>query len=483
MSDPNACEDKTKIGFSIETQIRNKDTFFQKRYECDPKSFVNTGTLIIERETGFFQNTNTKTEIKLKDNTSHQTIQENEKQKEKVSQNNQEESLSKREDKNKNKNKNKNDNIIEDENENENKVILIKNETLPLNHPIILQFLTQFQNEILNFKLHRKELQKLSKNPPSPLSFEDICNKLKNNEFKNVVVMCGAGISVAAGIPDFRSPNGLYKQLDGYQLPYPEAIFDIRYFKKNPFPFFKLSKKLFPGNFVPTKTHYFFKLLQKKGILRRIFTQNIDTLERVAGISDQYLVEAHGSFGKATCVKCQKKYGPNYIKPIIFRDQIPKCVNCDGIVKPDIVFFGESVPKRFRNLKNIDFPKADLLLIIGTSLVVQPFCSLIEDVSPSCPRLLINRETVRKFSSEFNIFTQIFGGEGGGGFKFDLEDNYRDIKWIGECDNGIQKMIDNCGWNQEFDELLKERDILLKKQKNGEGGGIKMHKCDIKEKD
>lgn len=89
--------------------------------------------------------------------------------------------------------------------------------------------------------------------------------------------MAGAGISTSAGVPDFRSPvTGLYASLEKYDLPYPEAIFDIQYFLRHPQPFYKLYEELFPdgSKYKPTLTHCFIKLLEQKGKLLRVFTQN-----------------------------------------------------------------------------------------------------------------------------------------------------------------------------------------------------------------
>ncbi|KAJ3049106.1 NAD-dependent protein deacetylase sirtuin-2, partial [Quaeritorhiza haematococci] len=132
-------------------------------------------------------------------------------------------------------------------------------------------------------------------------SLRAIATYIKSHNARNIIVMTGAGISTSAGIPDFRSPGtGLYDNLRKYNLPYPEAIFDISYFRSSPEPFFTLARELYPGNFRPTLCHYFIRLLAEKGLLRRNYTQNIDTLERVAGVSTELLVEAHGSFGSAT---------------------------------------------------------------------------------------------------------------------------------------------------------------------------------------
>lgn len=119
----------------------------------------------------------------------------------------------------------------------------------------------------------------------------------------------------AAGIPDFRSPgSGLYHNLEKYDLPDPLAIFELDFFCKNPKPFFALAKELFPGRFKPTKSHYFIRLLHEKGYLLRHLTQNIDTLERVAGIPEEKIVEAHGSFHQGHCLECKKEYSLEWMK-------------------------------------------------------------------------------------------------------------------------------------------------------------------------
>lgn len=113
------------------------------------------------------------------------------------------------------------------------------------------------------------------------------------------MLQAGAGISVSAGIPDFRSPDtGLYSQLQRYNLPWPEAVFDIRYFRHDPNPFCTLAKELWPeyGKHAPTPAHHFLRLLSDKGLLLTVFTQNIDGLEQMAGVPAHKVVHAHGSF-------------------------------------------------------------------------------------------------------------------------------------------------------------------------------------------
>lgn len=148
---------------------------------------------------------------------------------------------------------------------------------------------------------------------------------------------------LGAGIPDFRSPGtGLYDNLQKYNLPYPEAIFSIQYYRNNPEPFVSLAKELWPGiTFSPTLTHSFLRLLCDKGMLRRLYTQNIDGLEFLAGIPDDKLVECHGHFRTAACIDCKKVADADVVKQtIVIEGETPICTNCGGNVKPDIGMCG-----------------------------------------------------------------------------------------------------------------------------------------------
>eukprot|EP00298_Acanthocystis_sp_HF-20_P018283 c21932_g1_i2.p1 GENE.c21932_g1_i2~~c21932_g1_i2.p1 ORF type:complete len:461 (+),score=215.73 c21932_g1_i2:107-1489(+) len=270
---------------------------------------------------------------------------------------------------------------------------------------------------------------------------------LSNSPPNSVVVMVGAGISVSAGIPDFRTPGtGLYDNLQKYNLPSPESVFDIGYFSQNPKAFFSLAKEMWPENFTPTPTHYFIKLLQEKGLLRRCFTQNIDTLERIAGIDPELLVEAHGSFGEATCIKCHQKQTKEWIKKMLFeKNQNPViCPSCEkGFVKPDIVFFGEELPERFSVKIKEDLPNASLLIVMGTSLKVYPFAGIVNMVPPTCPRLLINMNLVG-----------LRLPQSPSGFRFEESDNYRDVALVGTCDDGVKILSELCGWKKELESLI-----------------------------
>ena len=198
-----------------------------------------------------------------------------------------------------------------------------------------------------------------------------------------ILVVSGAGVSVAAGIPDFRSPGtGLYDNLQKYNLPYPEAVFELKFYQRNPHPFLNLAKELWPSGrkYAPTLTHSFLALLADKRRLLRIYTQNIDGLEFVARIPEPLLVECHGHFRTASCLKCKTPADPTQVERTILHGngQIPTCAipKCAGYVKPDIVFFGENLPDRFHSLWKHDTGAADLCLVLGTSLQVAPVSQL-----------------------------------------------------------------------------------------------------------
>ncbi|KAM3654722.1 NAD-dependent protein deacetylase sirtuin-2 isoform 1-T1 [Ammospiza maritima maritima] len=299
------------------------------------------------------------------------------------------------------------------------------------------------------------------------LSLAGVGRFIKSDRCKNIVCMVGAGISTSAGIPDFRSPGtGLYSNLQSYNLPYPEAIFEIGFFKKHPEPFFALARELYPGQFKPTVCHYFMRLLQDKGLLLRCYTQNIDTLERVAGLDPELLVEAHGTFFTSHCLRasCRQSYSLAWMRERIFSSLVPKCEKCQGLVKPDIVFFGENLPSRFFALLESDFGKVDLLLIMGTSLQVQPFASLISRVPTNTPRLLINKEKTGQSDPLMSLM-------GFGGMDFDSDKAYRDVAWLGDCDSGCLALAELLGWKEELEELVRREHAAIDAKAGDRDGG------------
>src|SRR5690554_435430 len=204
---------------------------------------------------------------------------------------------------------------------------------------------------------------------------------------KNILVFTGAGISTSSGILDFRSENGLYSLLSkNTDLPYPEAIFDIQYFKKNPKPFFSLAKNMLELHAKPTKCHHLVAELEKRNQISLVLTQNIDMLHQAAG--SKKVLECHGSFMTAHCLDCHSAYNLSDYKQRVLNDLIPYC-NCGGIIKPDITFFGENLPSAFYNLLQHP-PAIDLVLILGSSLNVQPAAGFALEMAKKAPSILVN---------------------------------------------------------------------------------------------
>ncbi|KJZ74858.1 NAD-dependent protein deacetylase hst2-1 [Hirsutella minnesotensis 3608] len=262
-----------------------------------------------------------------------------------------------------------------------------------------------------------------------------VAEYISSGQKKRIVVLTGAGISTAAGIPDFRSPKtGLYNNLARLNLPYAEAVFDIDYFREHPEPFYVLAQELYPGKFHPTVSHAFIALLARKGLLQMLFTQNIDCLERAAGVPAEKIIEAHGSFATQRCVDCKAEFPDDKMREHVFAGKVPRCAGtaCNGIVKPDIVFFGESLPSAFGQNSH-QVAMADVVLILGTSLSVYPFAGLPEMARADIPRILFNMERVGRIGNRAD-----------------------DVVELGPCDDGIRKLADALGWRDELERLWRD---------------------------
>jgi NAD-dependent SIR2 family protein deacetylase len=267
----------------------------------------------------------------------------------------------------------------------------------------------------------------------APKEIHQLAQLIQDGKANKIVVLSGAGVSVAAGIPDFRTPGtGLYDNLAKYNLPFPEAVFDVEFYRNNPIPFISLAKEIWPGmTHSPTLTHSFLKLLSDRKLLLRNYSQNIDGLEFLAEIPADELVECHGHFRTASCTGCGKVADGDQVKHTILKGEAPTCENkhCKDPVKPDIVFFGESLPDRFHQLLQKDLKQADLLLIMGTSLQVAPV-SLIPNMV-SCPRVLFNRDLVLRMKKK-DVFVE------------------------GDCDTNVELLCSLLGWDKELLEQNKK---------------------------
>ena len=186
---------------------------------------------------------------------------------------------------------------------------------------------------------------------------------------KCVGCLTGAGVSTLCGIPDFRGPQGLYKQ------PNAERIFDIDWFDRDPSVYYNGCAELVYGldKFQPGPVHKALKRLEDMGKLAGIATQNIDMLHQKAGSSNVY--EVHGSPILHHCRRCGDEKTFDEIMAMLKDGGIPKCT-CGGAYKPDITFFGESLPEEaFRSAQELAI-RSDVFLVLGTSLTVFPAAGL-----------------------------------------------------------------------------------------------------------
>lgn len=185
----------------------------------------------------------------------------------------------------------------------------------------------------------------------------------------NIVFFGGAGVSTASGLRDFKGENGLYKEK--YNKP-TEYYLSASCFYKEPEVFYKFYKEnMNTLNVKPNLIHFYLAELERVGKLKTIITQNIDGLHQKAGSKN--VLEIHGTTYKNHCIKCGKEYSAEYVFNSL---NIPKCI-CGGIIKPDVILYGEMLPEEY--LLAVSYINdAETLIVAGTSLTVEPACSLIK---------------------------------------------------------------------------------------------------------
>lgn len=238
-------------------------------------------------------------------------------------------------------------------------------------------------------------------------------------------------------------------------LPEAHAIFDIAYFRQDPKPFYALARELYPGKYRPTLAHVFIKLLHDKGRLLKHFSQNIDCLEREAGLPAESIIEAHGSFASQHCIDCGAPYPSDLMKAAIDAADVPLCLECGGFVKPDIVFFGEALPEEFF-LHRLLPAAADLCIVMGTSLSVFPFAGLPARCREDVPRVLINSERVGELGSRPN-----------------------DVLLLGDCDAGVRKFAQALGWLEELEALWEHTKPATIKSQEAEDELLRNRKDEV----
>ena len=321
---------------------------------------------------------------------------------------------------------------------------------------------------------------------------------------KNIVVLTGAGISTSLGIPDFRSKEtGLYSQLEHLGLSDPQEVFEIGLFHEDPKVFYSVAKDILPSKRRFSPTHAFIRLLQDKRKLLTNYTQNIDNLEQHAGIREDNLVQCHGSFATATCIECKHKVDGEVIFDDIKAGRVPYCERCTqnlnaigpglkrkrssdgkskprkrksswedssdeddediplaGAMKPDITFFGESLPATFRNrLVDHDRSVVDLVIVIGTSLKVAPVSEVVGIVPTEIPQIYISREVSQPFP-HLRLVTHSKLLQPCSHVDFDID-------LLGDCDAIVTELCRRAGWDFEH-EMIRDEEIEVRLQEGYE---------------
>lgn len=186
----------------------------------------------------------------------------------------------------------------------------------------------------------------------------------------SVVAFTGAGVSTLSGIPDFRGPQGLYRTVDA------DRLFDTEAFQADPAAFYTAARDFIYGlgEREPSRVHRLLARLEAEGRLDGVVTQNIDMLHRRAG--SRTVVELHGSPAWHACPDCPGGAPFARVVPVVHGGGVPRCDRCGAVLKPGITFFGDLLPEGALERAAALAAGADLLLVLGSSLVVHPAASL-----------------------------------------------------------------------------------------------------------
>lgn len=196
------------------------------------------------------------------------------------------------------------------------------------------------------------------------MDYHAVANLIKHS--KNVYALTGAGISTDSGIPDFRSSTGYYSKMDPtYALSAEVLLYNPKKFYSEGYV---ILKDLFDKN--PNKGHLALAEMESLNFIDGVITQNIDNLHFKAGSKN--IFEVHGETRDCHCLKCNKTFPFSYmIKKVDAGEIPPKCENCGGVVRPNVVMFGDSMPRDFE-LAYSKVQSSELFIVVGSSLTVSP---------------------------------------------------------------------------------------------------------------
>ncbi|MBK5099827.1 MAG: Sir2 family NAD-dependent protein deacetylase [Desulfobacteraceae bacterium] len=211
-------------------------------------------------------------------------------------------------------------------------------------------------------------------------------------EAQKILVFTGAGLSTESGIPDFRSPGGVWDKYDPSDFYFHKILSDEKAREK----YWQMSTEFYETmkDAVPNRAHLAVKALEERGKLLSVVTQNIDRLHHKAGNSPDKVIEIHGTAFTVSCLDCGKGYDRNEIQARLKSGvQVPYCDDCSGILKPDTISFGQAMPEDKMSRAMMHARKCDLCIVLGSSLVVYPAASVpVHAVQRGANLIIINRE-------------------------------------------------------------------------------------------
>jgi len=219
---------------------------------------------------------------------------------------------------------------------------------------------------------------------------------------EKILAFTGAGLSTESGIPDFRSPGGIWDRYDPADFEYRRILSSERAREK----YWKMSTEFFNSmkDAKPNPAHLALVDLEKSGKLLAVVTQNIDSLHLKAGSGAGKVLEIHGTAFSVSCLNCGKKYDRYEIEDRLSRgDTVPMCDDCRGILKPDTVSFGQAMPQQLLNESFAHAEACDLCLVLGSSLVVQPAASIPLHAAEKGARLIIINRDSTPFDYEADV--------------------------------------------------------------------------------
>jgi len=221
---------------------------------------------------------------------------------------------------------------------------------------------------------------------------------------QKVIAFTGAGISTESGIPDFRSPGGIWSRYD------PED-FTIQKFLSGPAARKTIWKMSIEGGLLaeakPNLAHYAIAELYESGRLDCVITQNIDNLHQKAGLPADRVFELHGNMEWVECLSCHRRFAmPEVLRKIKEGVEVPDCPDCEGILKPDAVFFGEPLPQGTLREAIRRAQSCDLLIVIGSTLVIYPAAYIPAYARAAGAKLAIVNLTQTPFDHEAEVITR-----------------------------------------------------------------------------